>query len=149
MLASRMHTPGGPMADDSLLDQLLEDHVTREREAPRRRAAASAMARSLDEARRASAVERRREELKAAETRARARSQAPELAGFREGQRFEVKGNRPELQGVWTVVRVERGAAGDASRRLFAQRGNGQGYLPLTEKQLQDLLYARIIVRLD
>ncbi len=136
------------MADDSLLDQLLEDHATREREAPRKRAAAGAMARSLDEARRASTVERRREELKAAEARTRARSQAPELAGFREGQRFEIKGNRPELKGTWTVVRVEPGAAGDASRRLYAQRGSGQGYLPLTEKQLQDLLYARIINRL-
>lgn len=138
------------MGDDSLLDQMLADHVEQAREAPKKRAAARTMARSLDEARRDSRAEQQRAEWKAAEARTAARSRVPEIAGFREGQRFEVKGSRPELKGTWVVVRVDPGAAGDVSRRLYAQRASGaEGYLPLTEKQLQDLLYARLVVRLD
>lgn len=138
------------MGDDSLLDQMLADHVERAAEAPKRQARTHSMAGALDDARRASRRQEREEELKAAEARTRARTRAAELAGFREGTRFEIKGQRPELRGDWVVVRVDPGAAGDASRRLYAQRASGaEGYLPLTEKQLQDLLYARLVVRQD
>ncbi len=138
------------MGDDSLLDQMLADHVERAQEAPKRKTSTRSMAQSLDEARRQARNEQRRADWKAAEERTRARSRAPELAGFREGQRFEVKGDRPELRGAWVVVRIDPGAAGDASRRMYAQRANGaEGFLPLTEKQMQDLLYARLVTRLD
>jgi len=138
------------MGDDSLLDQMLSEHVEREREAPKKRAAAQSMARALDETRRKTSAERKRDEWKAAEARTRAKTRVPEIAGFREGQRFEVKGDRAELRGVWVVVRVDPGAAGDVSRRLYAQRASGaEGFLPLNEKQLQDLLYARLVSRVD
>lgn len=138
------------MGDDSLLDQMLSDHVERVREAPKRKAATNSMAQSLDEARRQARAEQRRADWKAAEDRTRSRNRATELAGFREGQRFEVKGSRPELRGTWVVVRIDPGAAGDASRRMYAQRASGaEGFLPLTEKQMQDLLYARLVTRLD
>lgn len=140
------------MGDDSLLDQLLQDHEVRQQEVPKKRAAERGMARALDEARQSSKAEARKAEWKAAEDRTRRRvaGAAPELAGFREGQRFELKGGRPELRGTWVVVRVEPGAAGDPARRMYAQRAaGGEGFLPLTEKQAQDLLYARILSRLD
>lgn len=138
------------MGDDSLLDQMLTDHVERAREVPQRRAAEGSMANALDDARRQSRRQQQQDEWKAAEARTRARARIPEIAGLREGSRFEIKGNRPELKGNWVVVRVDPGAAGDSSRRLYAQRASGgEGYLPLTEKQLQDLLYARLIVRKD
>lgn len=138
------------MGDDSLLDQMLSDHVERAREAPKKKAAAQTMARSLDETRRRTRAEEQRAAWKAAEARTAARTRAPEIAGFREGQRFEIKGDRAELRGTWVVVRVDPGAAGDVSRRLYAQRASGaQGFLPLNEKQLQDLLYARLVARLD
>lgn len=140
------------MGDDSLLDELLRDHEVREAEAPRRDKAIGAMAKDLDATRRAIKEEARRAEFREAERRAarKADSAPPEIAGFSQGQRFEIRGDRPELKGVWVVERVDPGAAGDASRRLYARRERGgEGYLPLNERQLQDLLHFRVVSRLD
>lgn len=142
------------MGDDSLLDEMLRDHETQQAEAPRRDKAIGAMAGQLDATRRAMKEKALREEWNEAERRAARRAEshdtAPELAGFRPGSRFELRGNRPELQGVWVVERVDSGAAGDASRRLYARREKGgEGFLPLTERQIQDLVHFRVITRLD
>ncbi len=139
------------MADDSLLDQMLADHAVRETEAPKKNKAIGAMADQLDATRRAMKAEARRAEWTEAERRTRRNTAdvAPEIAGFREGDRFEMRGDRPELRGTWVVERVEPGPAGDQGRRLYARRANGgEGYLPLRERQIQDLLHFRVINRL-
>lgn len=140
------------MGDDSLLDDILAEHEVREAQAPRRDKAIGTMARELDATRRAMKEETRRAEWREAEKRTarKADGAAPEIAGFREGQRFEIRGDRADLKGVWVVERVDPGAAGDASRRLYARRASGgEGYLPLNERQLQDLLHFRVVTRLD
>lgn len=140
------------MGDDSLLDQLIADTEQREREAPVQARAAKAMASELDAARRQSRLAQRKAEMEQAEKRTRRRvaGSVPELGGLKPGDRFELRKARPELAGTWVVERVEPGAAGDASRRLYAARPDGRpGYLPLTENQVRDLRYSGALRALD
>lgn len=140
------------MGDDSLLDQLIASTEERDREAPGRARAVNAMASELDEARRQARLAERRAQLDQAEKRTRRRAgQAPtELAGLKQGDRFELRKARPELAGTWVVERVDPGPAGDHSRRLYAARPDGRpGYLPLTESQIRDLRYSGAMRVLD
>ena len=151
------------MAKDDLFDLMLDDHAqqpAQPRSAPEPKRSAvpkvhlnateQAIARQLEidrQAGRQAEVEAR----PAAEMRAveRAADAPTELQGFRVGHRFEMSRCAPEINGIWAVVQIDPGAAGDPSRRLFAKRPEGgAGVLPLTENKLRDALHNRILKRL-
>ncbi|MCB9539802.1 MAG: hypothetical protein H6704_26625 [Myxococcales bacterium] len=153
------------MASDDLLDMMLDDHektaASRPRtpepppsgsKVPRLRLnqAERTMANALEERRRAereAELEARRE----AEARAvrRAEDAPTEMAGFRVGSRFEMSKCAPEVNGVYEVVRIDAGAAGDQSRQLVARRvDGGPGALAFTERKLLDVIHYRVLTRL-
>ncbi|MCA9541640.1 MAG: hypothetical protein KC620_22240 [Myxococcales bacterium] len=138
------------MGDDSLLDLMVQDHAHRETVAPVKKATESRAASEIDRMRQAAVVAARQAEMREAEARTakRAAEKAPEIAGFREGMRFEMRRCGAEIDGLWVVHRIDAGAAGDPSRRMYGARADGRpGFLPLTERKAQDLLHAGLMIR--
>ncbi|MCA9547853.1 MAG: hypothetical protein KC613_25790, partial [Myxococcales bacterium] len=75
---------------------------------------------------------------------------APEMAGFTEGMRFEVRGVRPEVDGPWVVFQIDPGPAGDFSRLLVARRPTGgEMVIKFTEPKLLDALHSGLVRRID
>lgn len=152
------------MASDDLLDMMLDDHEKTAKSRPqtppepagskvprlRLNQAERTMANALEERRRAereAEIEARRE----AEARAvRRAEEAPiEMAGFRVGSRFEMSKCAPEVNGVYEVVRIDPGAAGDQSRQMVARKADGgPGALAFTERKLLDVIHYRVLTRL-
>ncbi|MCA9525494.1 MAG: hypothetical protein KC549_04245 [Myxococcales bacterium] len=140
------------MSGGSLLDLMVQDNVEDQKKAVERRLEERQVATTLERERvqarqREQEAEWRELERRAAEQ---AASRPAEIAGLRVGMRFQMKNCGPEIDGIWVVARVDPGAAGDQSRRLWGQRANGgEGYLPLTERKALDALHYGILVRLD
>lgn len=140
------------MSGGSLLDLMVQDHVKEEKKSVERRIEEKRVAVDLDRERR-DAAQRDHErswqeaERKAAEA---ASGKAPEIAGFREGMRFRMRNCGPQIDGVWVVVRVDAGAAGDQSRVFYSQRLDGSpGYLPLTERKALDAMHGGLLAHMD
>lgn len=138
------------MSVDSLLDMMISDDSQRKTEQKARAKQAAKLTGDLERERHAKRIEAAQAEMRDAEARSRERaSQGPvELAGLREGQRFEMRNCAAEINGVWIVHRVDPGAAGDESRRLYARRADGgPGFLPFTERKALDAIHAGLLVR--
>ncbi len=147
----------------SLLDDMLADHseskkkarsqppaARRDPEGPSRRAGAAAvnaMAEELERRRR----EQRRKEWNEAEARTRERQslEPVEMCEMHVGDQFRLRHARQEIAGVWQVIKIDPGAAGDQSRQLTAQRPTGgEMILQFTERQLMDALYGHLMERM-
>jgi hypothetical protein len=138
------------MSGDSLLDMMISDDTERKTEQKARAKQAARLTGDLERERQAKRIEAAQAEMREAEQLSRERAaQAPvEMAGLREGQRFEMRNCAAEVNGVWIVHRIDPGAAGDESRRLYARRADGgPGYLPLTERKALDAIHAGLLVR--
>ncbi|MEZ4473814.1 MAG: hypothetical protein R3F60_24090 [bacterium] len=115
------------MSGGSLLDLMVQDNVEEQKKAVERR---------LEERKVATTLERERADAKAREQEAewrelerraaeQAASRPAEIAGLRVGMRFSMKNCGADIDGVWIVERVDAGAAGDQSRRLWGRRADG------------------------
>lgn len=138
------------MSGDSLLDMMISDDSTRKTEQKARAKQAARLTGDLERERQAKRIEAAQAEMREAERRSveQAANTPVELAGLREGQRFEMRNCAAEVNGVWIVHRIDPGPAGDASRRLYARRADGgPGYLPFTERKALDAIHAGLLVR--
>ena len=55
----------------------------------------------------------------------------------------------PEVNGIYEVVRIDPGPAGDQSRQLVARKADGgPGALAFTERKLLDVIHYRVLTRL-
>lgn len=140
------------MSGGSILDMMVQDHVKEEQKSVERRVEEKRVAVDLDRERREAQLKDHERAWQEAERKAAeaAATKAPEIAGFREGMRFSMRNCGPAIDGLWVVVRVDGGAAGDQSRVFYSQRVDGSpGYLPLTERKALDALHGGLLVRKD
>lgn len=140
------------MSGDSILDMMITEHDVKEEKRAAQKVQAGRIVGDLERDRHAARIAAAQEEMRLAEERTRERLAAaaanPELAGLREGMRFTMRGCAPEVNGAWVVHRVDPGAAGDESRRLYARRLDGRpGFLPFTERKALDAIHAGLLVR--
>lgn len=138
------------MSGDSLLDMMITEHDVKTEKRAAQKKQAKRIVGDLERDRHAQRVAAAQEDMRQAEARSRERAQAtqPELAGLREGMRFVMRGCAAEINGEWIVHRVDPGAAGDQSRRLYARRADGgPGFLPFTERKALDAIHAGLLVR--
>ena len=138
------------MSGDSILDMMIGDNKMRQVEQKARAKQAQRLTGDLEKERHAKRIAAAQDEMREAQARSisKAANAPAEIAGLREGMRFEMRGCAEQINGDWIVHRVDPGPAGDESRRLYARRmDGGPGFLPFTERKALDAIHAGLLIR--